>query len=137
MVAPRELQELSARIERLRERLKHGDPDMTAGDIQAAIERAETQRHALQAGRAGLGSKLEGSVLTILPRAAELLHQQIGRGLAGDPQAAGEARGTLRELFCGQIDLSPDEDRELWAEYGLQPVALIRAVRNRGSGGRI
>src|SRR6185437_5461524 len=37
--APRELQELAARIERLRERLQHGDPDMTADELQAAIDR--------------------------------------------------------------------------------------------------
>jgi hypothetical protein len=33
---PQELQELSARIERLRERQKRGDPDMAADEIQAA-----------------------------------------------------------------------------------------------------
>lgn len=36
---PRELQELRARIERLRERLKQGDADMAADEIQAAIDR--------------------------------------------------------------------------------------------------
>jgi hypothetical protein len=76
--APRELQELTARIERLRERLKHGDP------VEAL-----------------------------------------------------KARSTLRELFCGRVDLMPDENGELWAEYGLQPAALLQTVSNRGSGGRI
>jgi site-specific DNA recombinase len=41
---PHELQELTARIERLRERLKRGDPDMTADEIQAAIDRAAAKR---------------------------------------------------------------------------------------------
>jgi DNA repair exonuclease SbcCD ATPase subunit len=48
MEQPRELQELTARIERLRERLKQGDPDMTADEIQAAIDRAEEKRAELQ-----------------------------------------------------------------------------------------
>jgi site-specific DNA recombinase len=38
--APRELQGLVSRIERLRERMKRGDPDMTADELQAAIEKA-------------------------------------------------------------------------------------------------
>jgi hypothetical protein len=41
---PIELQELGARIERLRERLKLGDPDMPADEIQAAIDRADAKR---------------------------------------------------------------------------------------------
>jgi predicted nucleic acid-binding Zn-ribbon protein len=45
---PRELFELMARIERLRERLKQGDPDMTADEIQAAIDRATEKRRQLQ-----------------------------------------------------------------------------------------
>jgi hypothetical protein len=40
---PCELQELGARIERLRERLKHGDADMAADGIQAAIDGAEAR----------------------------------------------------------------------------------------------
>jgi site-specific DNA recombinase len=44
---PLELQELCARIERLRERSKHGDPDMPADEIQAAIDRAESKRREL------------------------------------------------------------------------------------------
>src|SRR6185312_1193582 len=38
---PRELEELDARIMRLRERSKAGDPDLTPDELQAAIERAE------------------------------------------------------------------------------------------------
>jgi hypothetical protein len=116
--APRELHELTARIERLRERLKHGDPDMTPADIQAAIDRAETQRRELQAGRTvNGGAKSSASVLTILPRAAAMFRKQIVQGLDGDPAPALKARGTLRELFCGQIDLSP----------GLDPAMLTSA----------
>ena len=42
--APQELQELSSRIDRLRERLKGGDADMTSDELQAAVDRAEFKR---------------------------------------------------------------------------------------------
>jgi hypothetical protein len=42
----------------------------------------------------------------------------------------------LRELLGGRIDLKPEGDGELWAEYTLQPGALLQVVGNRGSGGR-
>jgi site-specific DNA recombinase len=45
---PRELQELAARIARLKDRLRCGDPDMTADELQAAIDRAEGKRRELQ-----------------------------------------------------------------------------------------
>jgi hypothetical protein len=41
---PGELQELDARIARLRERLKKGDADLTADELQTAIERVEAKR---------------------------------------------------------------------------------------------
>ena len=46
---PRELQALDARILRLRERLKSGDPDLTADELQVGIERAEGKRRPLAA----------------------------------------------------------------------------------------
>jgi len=50
---PRELQELTARIDRLRERLRKGDPDMTADEIQAGIDRAVEKRQELEAQQPG------------------------------------------------------------------------------------
>ncbi|HEY0687276.1 MAG TPA: hypothetical protein VGD45_33380 [Steroidobacter sp.] len=44
---PRELQELDARLDRLRERLRAGDPDMKPDEIRGAIERAEQKRQEL------------------------------------------------------------------------------------------
>jgi predicted nucleic acid-binding Zn-ribbon protein len=44
---PHEIQELDARITRLRERLKAGDPDLMADELQAGIERAENKRREL------------------------------------------------------------------------------------------
>jgi hypothetical protein len=51
---PQELQELTARIERLRTRLNRGDPDMTPDEIQAAIERGR--------GKGPRASRLGGGV---------------------------------------------------------------------------
>jgi hypothetical protein len=42
--APRELEELGARIARLRDRLPRGDPDMPEDELQAAIDRAAEKR---------------------------------------------------------------------------------------------
>ena len=41
---PREVEELDARIGRLRERMKAGDPDLTVDELQVAIDRAESKR---------------------------------------------------------------------------------------------
>ena len=49
---PRELAALDARLERLRARLKSGDPDMTDDELQAAIDRVELKRRELRASRA-------------------------------------------------------------------------------------
>ena len=69
----------------------------------------------------------------MLPKAAEAFRRQVEQGLDGDQRAALKARVFLRELL-GRIDLKPKGD-ELWAEYGVQPTALLRVVGNSGSGG--
>jgi hypothetical protein len=94
---PHELQELTARIERLGERLKRGDPDMTADEIQAAIDRAAAKRREFQDQRRT--AMPSASVFAMLPRAAEAYRRQITLGLAGNPRAALKARSILRELF--------------------------------------
>lgn len=71
---PRELQELCARIERLRERLKQGDPDMPADEIQAAIDRAESKRRELV--ERGPAAKQSAKILTMLPRAVEAYRRE-------------------------------------------------------------
>jgi len=68
--APRELRELTARIARLRERLRHGDPDMQPDELQAAIDRAEAKRKELENQQPV--AKASAKVLSILPRAAAL-----------------------------------------------------------------
>src|SRR5256885_14782280 len=74
----RELQELCARIERLRERLKQGDADMAADEIQAAIDRAETKRRELE--EQGPAAKPSSRLFTMLPQAAEAYRRQITKG---------------------------------------------------------
>lgn len=78
--APGELQELAARISRLKDRLRHGDPDLTADELQAAIDRAESKRRDLQQNQPGVADQ-PPKVLATLPRAAELYRRQIARGL--------------------------------------------------------
>jgi hypothetical protein len=82
-LAPRELEELAALIERLRERLRKGDPDMPSDDILAAIERAESKRRELS--QQAVMSVPATKILTMLPRAAALFREQIMLGLDGDP----------------------------------------------------
>jgi site-specific DNA recombinase len=66
---PQALQELTGRIERLRERLKRGDPDMTADEIQVAIERVEAKTRELQSADARTIPAMKA--FKMLQRAAE------------------------------------------------------------------
>jgi hypothetical protein len=132
---PRDLQELGARIERLRERLVKGDPDMPADEIQAAIERAEAKRRELQEQQPE--ARQSAKVLSILPRAAEMYCRQIREGLDGDPRAALKARVFLREWFTGKIRLEPLPNGGLMAHWNENYAALLRLAGTDGSGGRI
>lgn len=127
---PRELQELDARIARLRERLRAGDPDLTSDELQLAVDRAESKRRELLNTRPA--ERENTRVLALLPRAAELYREQIDLGLGGDLEAAAKARTILRDML-GEIMLSPGEDGSLWAEYAMQPAALLIGA---GTGGR-
>lgn len=129
---PREAEELDARIMRLRERLKAGDPDLTPDELQAAIERADAKRRDLLGVRPT--ERDSAHVLAMLPRTAELYREQINQGLGGDPAASAKARTILREML-GEIMLSPGEGGSLWAEYAMQPAALLMAA-GAGTGGR-
>ncbi len=131
---PTEQTELDARIARLKDRLRAGDPDMTADEIQAAIDRAETKRRELEAVRPNSGAN---RITALLPRAADLYRKQIAKGLAGDERAALKARVVLRNLFGGKIGMKPGPEGSLWAEFQLHPGVLLRDVGTSGSGGRI
>lgn len=132
--APQELKELDSRLERLRRRLRDGDPDMAADELQAAIERAEAKRRQLVAGFRE-GAEV-ARVLSTIPRAAELCEERIALGLHGDPQACEEARVILRSLIPDRIQLSRKADGSLWAHCAFQPAALL-ATGSRGRGDRI
>ena len=132
--APREVQELSARIERLRERLRRGDEDMAADEIQAAIDCAEAKRRDVLARDTPAPAT---RLLTLLPQAAEAYRRQITRGLEGDAKATLKARTILRELFGGKIRLVPQLDGGLVAHWNLHPGALLKGLGTYGSGGRI
>jgi DNA invertase Pin-like site-specific DNA recombinase len=129
---PRELEELDARIMRLRQRLKAGDPDLTPDELQAAIDRAEAKRR--QVFDLQPTERENARVLAMLPRTAELYREQIDQGLGGDPAASAKARMILREML-GEIMLSPGEGGSLWAEYAMQPAALLMGA-GAGTGGR-
>lgn len=129
---PRELEELDARIMRLRERLKAGDPDLTPDELQAAIDRAEAKCG--QAFDVQPTERENARVLAMLPRTAELYRKQIDQGLGGDPAASAKARTILREMLS-EIMLSPGEGGSLWAEYAMQPAALLMGA-GAGTGGR-
>jgi hypothetical protein len=70
-------------------------------------------------------------VLSILHKAADIFRRQVERGLDGDEWAALKARVFLRELL-GRITLKPEGDGELWAEYRMQPRALVIVVGYSG-----
>ena len=128
--APRELKDLDARIARLKARLNAGDPDMTADEIQAGIDRAEAKRKELKAPPAA-----QAKMLAMLPAAAAAYREQIKAGLDGDPVEALKARVVLRDLV-GIVRMIRDE-HGLWAQWKLNPAALLKAVGTDGSGGRI
>lgn len=133
--APAALQELEARIDRLKARLAAGDPDMAADEIQVAIERAQTKRHELAAVQPV--AKDAARVLALLPKAASALQRQIREGLDGSPVQMARARLILRDLI-GPIQLDQQADGSVWANYRFNPAALIQAAGvTSGRGSRI
>jgi hypothetical protein len=103
---------------------------MTADDLQAAIDKAMAKRQEFEATQPE--TKHSAKVLAALPKAAALYWQQIELGLDGDPRAAAKARVILRQLFGGKVTLAPGPDNGLWAEFELQPAALMRVGTSGG-----
>ncbi len=132
--APQELTDLDARIARLRDRLRDGDPDLTHDELQAAVDRAEGKRKQLVAAQPA--GRQSARVLTMLPKAAALYRKQIEEGLSGDPQAVLRAKAILRDLV-GTVTLSTGKDGEVWASYRLNPAALVKSAGTVGRGDRI
>ena len=135
---PREVLEISAKIDRLRERIRAGDPDLDGDELQAAVGRAEVKRRELQNSQPA--AKASARVRAMLPKAAKLYTRQIELGLAGDEREALKARVFLREAFGGEIKLEADADGGLTAHWMQQSACLMTAAmgcRPNGSGGRI
>jgi site-specific DNA recombinase len=131
----RELKDLEGRLARLRARQRAGDPDMTADELQAAIDRAEIKRRQLSSGYQE-GAEV-ARILSTVPRAAELCEKRIALGLMGDSEACEEARIILRSLIPGRVRLSKKTDGSLWAHCAIQPAALLASTGTRGRGDRI
>jgi site-specific DNA recombinase len=128
--APREIADLDARLARLR----GGVADLEPDELAAAIARVEAKRRDLLNGTAT--SDGGARVLELLPRAAKTFRATVASGLAGDPAAVAEARLILRPML-GPITLEPGEGGALWASYGVNFSALIKAAGTGGRGDRI
>jgi site-specific DNA recombinase len=127
--APAEMQAIDERIERLRARLRNGDPDLAPDELEAALSKAEEKRRLLlNAPSAATGARM----ISMLPSAAAEFREQIKHGLAGDAGASLKARVVLRQYFGGQIKMLPEEGGSLYAEYQEHRIALLPGVGTSG-----
>lgn len=134
---PTEVLELDARIARLRERLRAGDPDMAPDELLAVIERAEQKRLDLLMARPKTAAN--DDAVRGLPSAAKMYREQIGKGLQGNRDEASQARHAVRRLLGEKVLLVPSEDcTHLVAHVAFQRAALLAGNAGTvGSGGRI
>jgi DNA invertase Pin-like site-specific DNA recombinase len=134
---PAEVEELNRRIARLQERLKTGDPDLTAEELLAIIDKADTKRKELLSSEPE--TKRMDKVLAALPAAANQYRGQIEKGLQGNPTEAGRARVAVHKLLGDQIKLVPAKGGgHLVAHLEFQRAALLGGIAGSvGSGGRI
>lgn len=135
--APAEVEELNKRITRLQDRLKAGDPDLTANELVAIIQKAEAKRADLLSAQPEV--KRMDKVLHALPAAAKQYRDQVTKGLQGHPAEAGRVRIAVRKLLGDQIKLLPAKGgKHLGAHLEFQRAALVAgAVGSVGSGGAI
>jgi DNA invertase Pin-like site-specific DNA recombinase len=130
--APAELQELEARLDRLKGRLKAGDPDMTADELQGLVERVQAKVAALK--EAQPPERERARVLALLPKAAAAYLKQVDAFAAGDPVATQKVRAML-QVMIGPITLSPGEGGSLWATHRqMDGAALVRTAGTYGRG---
>lgn len=134
---PAEVLELDARIARLRERLRGGDPDMAPDELLTVIERAEQKRLDLLMARPKTAAN--DDAVRGLPYAAKMYREQIGKGLQGNRDEASQARHAVRRLLGEKVLVVPSEDRtHLVAHVAFQRAALLAGNAGTvGSGGRI
>jgi site-specific DNA recombinase len=133
--APKELQELDARLERL----KGGVADLEPDELAAAIARIEAKRNELKAIQPA--QRERAKVFALLPKAAATYLQRVEEFKAGDPLATQMLRLMLTWLI-GPIKLAPEPDGSLWAIYKqwdgeVLVTVLVRVlVRTTGTCGR-
>lgn len=127
---PKEILALEARIERLRERQRKGDEDMTSAELDLVIERAQTERQRLIDQQPV--ARESAKILAFLPQAAAECRKQIELALDGHARAIEKARHALRQFF-GQIKLIPEGNNELWAEYLIEPGNLVKIAGGAGT----
>lgn len=136
-MVPAQLEELNRRILRLQERLKSGDPDLTADELLGIIQKAESKRADLLAAEPG--AERIDKVLGGVPAAAARYRAQIDKGLQGHRDEATRARVAVRKLLGDKISLLPAEcGGHLIAHLEFRRAALLpEGVGSVGSGGRI
>jgi site-specific DNA recombinase len=134
---PAEVEALNQRIERLERRIKAGDPDLGADELQAVIQKAEAKKAELLSAVPEV--KRMDKVLAALPAAADQYRNQIRLGLKGNTTEAGRARVAVRKLLGDAIVLTPAKGgKHLIANLEFQRAALlVGTVGSVGSGGRI
>lgn len=129
--APKELQELDARLERLR----GGVADLEPDELAAAIARIEAKRAELRVAHPA--ERERAKVLALLPKAAAAYLKQVDAFAAGDLGATNKVRLMLKGMV-GPIKLAPEPDGSLWATYKqLDAAALVRTAGTGGRGDRI
>ena len=123
--APAELQELQARLDRLKRRLAAGDPDMTADELEGLVDRVQAKVTALKAAQPP--DRERAQVLALLPKAAAAYLKQVDAFAEGDEAATQKVRQMLKTMI-GQITLTPGADGSLWAKHRqLDAAALVRS----------
>lgn len=122
--APAEVIELDAKIARLKARLKAGDDDLSADDLQGIIAMAESRKEQLMMVLPG--RQREDKVVALAPTLARAFREKIRRGLAGHPADLAGARLAVRQLLGNEITLKPAPDRShLVAHLAFRQAALL------------
>jgi hypothetical protein len=134
-------------IEQLRALMKAGT--LSQAVAQAAIEKAEEEVRAIERIEPEREEKQTARIIRMLPHAAKVLRERIGRGNGGlrDPRSIVQGRNALFGMFGGKVPLraatlKAGERPYLIARVGLNRAVLLEAAAagscvKSGSGGRI
>ena len=120
-----QLVQLNTRIDRLRERQRQGDPDLTPDELQSAIDPALQKRRELEAVQPQ--GKHHSAILSGITQSGSPVSPTESDVAGGDAEGTAAAREVLRQLFAGPVVLEPREDRSRWAVFELEPAVLVSA----------